>query len=441
MQQTPFFPLRQTHLTLLASSSTAAHAFYKTALFSNPALRVGGHSCIESEEGVHARIRDRDGNMLDAVYSRGLRRGPYPPPPALAENKESRRVLEWQQNVARSVAAEGTHSPASSVSGSASPSVIRDSRPPVSYRRAESYPSPVSQIRDRDRERGEPPMRLVRRDTITTERYRRDDDARSRTSGTTERGSMGGLKMAAGTLLGAAAGAAVAYAMVTAGSPSSKTRDTTTGSATGTGRHAALRRASYDTPARTTVVERIPARSSRSYVQEPQYVAQYTMAPRIKEREEERSGVSVRTGRSGKHGARERSRSESGSRYEIARPTVTLLPTRTRSPGSYVSGRSQHSRGKGDREGSYVGPRGGEVRYEYTNGLGRTLGGHDRDLDRRSSVSTRTIEARAPRSVLGSVVGGYAGSVAPSDSVSSVGMKMERERERDRLRDRMRERW
>ena len=50
-------------------------------------------------------------------------------------------------------------------------------------------------------------MRLVKKDTITSEQYVRDDSSKGRTGGMSN-------KAIIGTLLGAAAGAAVAYAMV-----------------------------------------------------------------------------------------------------------------------------------------------------------------------------------------------------------------------------------
>jgi hypothetical protein len=329
--------------------------------------------------------------MVEAIYAIRSR-----PIEMAATSKEARRVLEWQQDVARSVTVD--RSPTSSVT---TPSVIRDSRPPVSYRRADSYPVPASQTAT------ERPLRLVRRDTITTETYRRPDEKSSFSNG---------LKLV-GTLVGAAAGASLAYSLL-----QDKHKQPAP----------PPRRASYDTPSNTysPVVQRIPAsgRSKSGWEGGKGYVAQYAIAAPHHRVEE----GSVRTGRSAKYSTRERSRSEAGSRYE--RP----LP----GPGSHVSHVSQKSERshRSDERSSY---HGSSSRKEgsFTE-RERAKGGYadkvqyvtvDRavERDRRSNVSARMVP------LPNSVVGGYAASVAPSDSVSSVGTK----RERERLRERMRERW
>jgi hypothetical protein len=354
---------------------------------------------------------------MQAVYS--SRRDPRPIETA-STAKEARRVLEWQQEVARSVAAsEHSSPPASIISGS---TATYHERQPTTYRRADSYP-PVSQLgssHTHTHERDHRP-RLVRRETITTEHYRRPDEV----SDTRDKGGSGftGMKLV-GTLLGAAAGAAVAYAMVRSESPPSA-------------RHAPPRRASYG----DHVVERIPARSYISREQEqPPYVAQYTIAgsSHVPRRIDERSHAS----------RRERSRSEVGTRFE--RP-LTIMPPRDRDEASHVSHggrshqsyrseekRSHHSGTRRDDE-SFVSARSkrtGDVKYitasppPSSKHSTTTIRVVPKD-ERRSVVSARHVPLPASR------VGTYAASVAPSDSVSSVGTK----RERERLRERMRERY
>ena len=397
LQQSAVFPPRPSHITLLAQSPAAVSLFYKKSLLANP-TNTSQSFAGEGDEECTARTRDLDGNMLEAVYT--TRRRPIVETASTA--KEARRVLEWQQEVARSVAADSSPSPSRSPS-SASGSIIRDSRPPITtYRRAESYPSPVKSYPSPvSQQSGDRPMRLVRKDTITTEHYRRNDEEKRSRSG-----SFTG-KLIAGTLLGAAAGAAVTYALHSDSPPRP------------------VRRSTYDTPSPSSnsynpVVERIPARSVRSYVQEPQYVTQYSAPPmaRIEERE--------------RRSTRERSRSETGSQYE--RPVTR----RTRSPGysgSHVSHRSHRSDERssyhGKKADSYVSHRTESSRDKVQYITARVVPAEDRE--RRSVVSARHVPL--PHSVVGGR--GYAASVAPSDSVSSVGIK----RERERLRDRMRERW
>jgi len=370
--------------------------------------------------------------MLEAIYA------PRRPTIETASTiKEARRVLEWQEDVARSVAASKSpeHSPTRQVTSS-------EARPPVSYRQPESYT--ITQ----------PPMRLVRRDTITTEHYRRPEGGS---------GGFNSMKLV-GTLLGAVAGAAVAYAVVSS-DPSPQ---------------APIRRASHDQY--SPMVERRPSRSTRSYVPEPKYVAQYTIAaaPPIGRIEE----ASTRS-RSGKSVVRGENRSEIGSRYNHP---LTILPAQesksperapapspshvshrshrsersdrdrderssyhsVKNPETYVSARTHHtSRTSGSKHSQHV----QYVKESARSHTSRGSADSDRtirlsppkdDRERRSMVSARLVPL--PPSVVSarhiplpeSVVGGsYAASVAPSDSVSSIGGK----RERQRLKDRMRERW
>lgn len=239
-----------------------------------------------------------------------------------------------------------------------------------------------------------------------------------------------------GTLLGAAAGAAVAYAMVRSESPSRMTAPPP-------------RRASYD-HTYSPVIERVPARSYVTReVEEPQYVTIAAPPPprtMTQRRLDERSHVSQRTGRSEKHGStRERSRSEAGSRYEYPRTLAILPGPPSREPSkapSHVSHHSHRSEERHSHHGSrkdsdtYVSARSKRSGVQYiaapaaSRSSTTTIRVVPQGGERRSEVSARLVPLPESR------VGGYAASVAPSDSVSSVGFKRERERLRDRMRER-----
>ena len=439
-------PPQQSLITLAAPSPAAVETFYKKALLANNAQKDHEFEKISDEE-ARARIEDLDGNMLEAVYSsRAGRR--IPTIETASTEKEARRVLAWQEEVARSTAGSDVHS---SVTGSA----YGDRRPPPAYRRADTYPA-LEQER---------PMRLVRRDVVTTEHYRNGQDLGA-VEGRGGGGGFTGMK-AVGMILGAAAGAAVAYAMVRSESPPRIAPPP--------------RRASYGDhgsqyiharPVETVrAVERIPARSYVSTRDSPRYL-EYRVAPppapsRAQAHDialiEERSHVSQRSARDSERGSRARSRSEVGStRHSRA---VTDLPPRARSPSphsSHVSRRSHksgshYSKRDTDRE-SYVSARSQRtestvkpVQYvttspsKVTTTTIRMVPPKD---ERRSEVSyarhiplpRSEVSARQvplPRSVVSGR--GYAVSVAPSDSVSSIGSKRERERLRERLGER--ERW
>jgi len=314
--------------------------------------------------------------------------------------------------------------------------------PPAMVRRADSYPV----------QGAERPLRLVRREMVTTEHYRRPEESQDNVG----RGISG--KAVIGTLLGAAAGAVFAYAMVRSESPE---------------RAPVSRRASYgnrgshythvsQSPREERVVERIPARSYASGRDEGarprqvEYVGTTPSAHAVA-RIEDKSYVSQRQGRSSQT-SRARSRSEAGPRYE--RP-LTILPaqSRARSPGSHVSRRSSYKTAESRRErspsrsrksGSHVSSRSYHsvstakqsppppvstttIRVVPSPERERRVmhSGLEREVERRSSVAERARQVPLPMSVVSGM--GYAASVAPSDSVSSVGTKRERERLRERM--------
>ncbi|KAK0114804.1 hypothetical protein ONS95_014285 [Cadophora gregata] len=486
---------RLSHITLSAPSPKAVYDFYGKSLLLKQDRGRGENTFDQEEDEDRALTRDFDGNMIEAVYSTRASRGAGPRgTPAIEPaglDKDSRRVLEWQQDVARSIS--GSQAPGSQAGSQVGQR--EEQAGPGTFRRADTFPSDFG----RDR-----PMRLVRRETVTTEHYSQAERER-------QEAASGGIsgKAVLGTLLGAAAGAAFAYVITRSEDPPSTTSVRRSSAPQYT--HEPIRMEDRE---RVVETRTIPARSyvsdrARERDVQPRYV-QYTVAAppaRIAAKPElamieERSHVSTRSRHSS---GKEKEGSEVSKRYE--RPlTILPAPSRNRSPASHVSRRSKKS-GSGSATGSSVerekrrkkSPRDREGESEYMSarshhststikpavpqppssrvGSSSTVrivpqppdaraaesdrksksyvserdrdGGRDRDRDRerRSSVSARqvplptstVVSARQiplPRSVVSGVGGGgagYAASVAPSDSVSSVGSKRERERLRERM--------
>jgi hypothetical protein len=485
---------RISHVYLWAPSPKSVKDFYAKSLVLNKSSGVESVFTSEEEEAdsedeeegeiLRSRTTDLDGNMLEAVYS--PRRQNAPRRTLLVHEtsecteKEARRVLEWQQDVARSLSQAQSPSPSiedarSQVSTRSEVERRRERIVPV--RRSDSYPVTQAE-RDRDRERERErerggaapgaPMRLVRRDTVTREHYRRDelDRERERERG----GGIGKGVIGLGTFIGAAAAAAIAYSLVRDEGPSSNSHPRTPPSMP-------PRRASYGGDAYTQAgrgveMERVPARS---------YVSAREEGPRDRERdrfvqyniaspqpppppptrivgipvhelrrieESSQGSSSQRSGRERSHTTRERSRSEVGGRYERPPGLVPTRERRERSPGSFVSERRAeraHTISRRSESTVKAGPPPVEylsrpmplrqmgpttIRMRSGGGGGSYVGEREREreLERVRAVPRSVVEVRGPL--------GYAASVAPSDSVSSVGGKRERERLRDRMRDR-----
>jgi hypothetical protein len=465
--------------------------FYAKSLVLNKSSGVESVLTSEEEEGdsedeeegeiLRSRTTDLDGNMLEAVYS--PRRQNAPRRTLLVHEtsecteKEARRVLEWQQDVARSLSQAQSPSPSREDARSqlsTRSEVDRRRERIVPVRRSDSYPVTQAERdrereRERERERGGAAqgasMRLVRRDTITREHYRRDelDREREREGGG---GGVGKGVIGLGTLIGAAAGAAIAYSLVRDEGPSSNSISRTPPSMPP--RRASYGGDTYTQSGRGVEMERAPARSYVSAREEgprdrerDRYVQHTIAAPppppptrimgipvhelrRIEERSQGSS--SQRSGRDRSHTTRERSRSEVGGRFE--RP-LALTPTRERrdrSPISFVSERRverAHTTSRRSESTAKAGPPPVEyltgplplrgpttIRMRSGGGGGSYVGERERerDLERVRAVPRSVVEVRGPL--------GYAASVAPSDSVSSVGGKRERERLRERMRER-----
>lgn len=138
-------------------------------------------------------------------HSRTQRQLPpnYPVSTASTE-KEALRVLEWQKDVANSVVTRDDEYEYTRSRAPTTTSRVHGSRPVG--RRYDSTPLPQSE-----------PLRLVHRETITTRTYEENHPPERETL----RKNSNGMSNTAliGTLIGAAAGAAVAYAMVQSKEP------------------------------------------------------------------------------------------------------------------------------------------------------------------------------------------------------------------------------
>lgn len=141
--------------------------FHTKSQILNQDLRRGENTLEKGADGERAVTRDFDGNMLEAVYDRkrdraGGRREPVIELETASTEKEARRVLQWQEDVARSI----VNTERSSTRSEAGPEPTGQSPPKM--RRADSYPLPV---REREREGHGGGTRMVRRETITTTTY------------------------------------------------------------------------------------------------------------------------------------------------------------------------------------------------------------------------------------------------------------------------------
>jgi hypothetical protein len=183
---------QRSHLKFLASSQGVVNEFHWRALQASSHEIPSNYLLKHTAEDSLAQITDLDGNMLEARFNR---RNSAPLLSKVSTAKEARRVLEWQRDVAMSLS-DGASISSSSSHVRKAPPQVRSSSP-----------------RDRDRDQ-EP--RLQRRETIATSHHQPKEQQ-------VEAGSsfLSGMSNQAliGTLLGAAAGAAVAYAMVQSEEP------------------------------------------------------------------------------------------------------------------------------------------------------------------------------------------------------------------------------
>jgi hypothetical protein len=162
------------HITLSAPSAKAVAEFHAKSWVLNHDLRRGENILEKGTDEERAVTRDFDGNMIEAVYNSRAGRGPVGRGPPVLEletastEKEAKRVLEWQEDVARSIVdtEKGTRSNAGNGG--------REGLSKPLVRRAESFPLPVREA-----------PRLVRRETVTTtEMYHNSTEKKDANSGT-----------------------------------------------------------------------------------------------------------------------------------------------------------------------------------------------------------------------------------------------------------------
>jgi hypothetical protein len=181
---TPALRPEISYLKFRATSAGAVTAFHWRALEGNYHSRVSTHTISHTPDESIARITDLDGNILEAKF---ISRSALV---ITTSSKEVRRVEDWQRNVAQSlVGGEGA--------------LVGPSMP-----LARSLSSRLESM--------ELGPTLLRRETIAT-----SHPVPREGEGGTESRLISGISNQAlmGTILGAAAGAAVAYAMVKSEEP------------------------------------------------------------------------------------------------------------------------------------------------------------------------------------------------------------------------------
>ncbi|RDW73666.1 hypothetical protein BP5796_07108 [Coleophoma crateriformis] len=379
--------------------------------------------------------------------------------------KEARRVLDWQHDVAKSISSEGA-SEAGSGSESQTQSrystQTRDYRPEAP-RRYESCPLPAP-VEQR-------PMRLVRRVTETSQHWKGSNREDIPNTGLSS-------KTLIGTMLGAAAGAAIAYAMVRSEEPEEMPEQPRPmqrrASVSYAGSRPAYSSYGYDAPS-VHVVDRIEMEPARTYVstrdsRPPRYSytgGNYTVAAsrpplsgrsdmhRIEDRRHSRDEERfLNNDASVVSRPRSRSISEAGSHRPLTilppppKSQITSLTALPPLPPSTVA-RSHVSRASSKHEGRSEAGR-SKVPSRAPSQSGKSAAKSHVSSSTvkpltyvppqaQSRVSTSTVKM-IPRSELGgegsrvtarhvplprSVISGvgYERSVAPSDSVSNAGSR------------------
>lgn len=339
LQAPHHFPIRLAHITLSAASSESILDFHATSEILNK--ESGTRNLLVQEEGIERAVtRDWDGNVLEAVYRpRPHHHKPSSPRTmdleSLSTEKEARRVLEWQEDVARSVASPSPPPPKNRLSAG---EYDRERMVgPTMMRRADSYPL--------ERERGGPARerspRLLRRETVMTEHYAPPHHVASH-SPPREAQKSGGIsgKAVLGGLLGVAAGAAFAYAMTSSETPGKRASAPPQPRIARRATYNGAYEKNYDDGGPITMIER--SAPARSYISErereikPRYV-EYSLAtppaPSIA-RIDERSHVSERSRDS------RRSRERDDESYSWVDRPLAILPGQ---PGSRVGGETHVS--------------------------------------------------------------------------------------------------
>lgn len=355
---------------------------------------------MKTEDDERAVTRDFDGNMIEAVYvPRGSRGGGSHRERAVtletaSSEKEAKRVLEWQENVARSISEEpDDDEPRGSSTARRRVEYSQSAPRPGTFHRSETFP------------RTRP-----RRDTITADSYRQDTKVQERDHSPL---GISGNAMLGTIIAGAAAFAlfqTVTHARATAPDPIPASS-----SAPPPRRRRASETHYTHSPIRMedreTVVERIPARSyvsqrEREERTTPRYV-QYNVVtkpsapPMVREmkRIDDKSYVSASPSHRSHRTQRERSRSDVGVRPYEHRP-LTINPAPERETQSHVSTsrRSHRSESHRERSGGSSGSSGKERERRREKERERERE-RDRDRSRDRSHTDSYASARTHHSV------------------------------------------
>lgn len=415
---------RPSTITLTASNSTQVANFHALALESN--THHSTNLIQHSSDAAVAKTTDLDGNMLEVRYARSPpRRGSVHAAPTTITTastaKEARRVLDWQRDVARSISSQ---SPTPSRDQSPQRAmVLAPAQEPTPSQMAPSQVAPPAELDSR------PALLRSATAPMMSAMYNEVSSALPERIGE-------GLSAQAiiGTILGAAAGAAVAYAMVRSEEPEPPRPQLVT----------YFSAPPASAPQQAPVMEvarskgpsvggsRVGSERSRG---SQRYVLRYNVA----------SAAGTGSGRGGREGQLQavderrsmnysaydggvRSQAPAGSQASTSKPSrysegrgvghekpVTVVsgspaPRYSESGRHSESGRSHASK----RSDSTIKP----PRTSSKAGTERQSGGTVVSMksDRKSTtVSERARRVPLPESVVG--------SVAPSDSISNIGMR------------------
>lgn len=236
LPQQIFFELRPSPSPSIAEVTFSAYSAEAVVQFHKSALQAGEGSATSIRQTSNqfiAETQDMDGNLLRVEYTRAPPRRSSAPTviTTASSTKEAKRVLDWQYEVA--------------TSNSDASSVVSQAQQPRALTVVSRAPTAVSQPHTVDEQHS----RIIHRQTITTTTQPADSNEAGFSS-----------KAIFGTLLAAAAGAAVGYAMTR-----SDTKDES---------DMPVRRASFEIERTFSAIPR-----SERGMDGPDYMAHYSKAP------------------------------------------------------------------------------------------------------------------------------------------------------------------
>ncbi|KFY74850.1 hypothetical protein V499_05148 [Pseudogymnoascus sp. VKM F-103] len=425
---------RPSTLSLTASNSTQVANFHALALESN--TRHSTNLIQHSADTSVAKTTDHDGNMLEVRYARSTpRRGSVHAAPTTITTastaKEARRVLDWQRDVARSISSQ---SPTQSRDGSPERAMVLAQ--PVQEEAAPSQVAPPTEVPD-----ARPALLRSATTPMMTAMYNEVSSALPERIGE-------GLSAQAiiGTILGAAAGAAVAYAMVRSEEPEPQRPQLVT--------YFSAPAAQFPQQAPVMEVARSKAPSmggSRVGSERSQggqrYVLRYNVASNAGTSRGGREGVlqPVDERRSMSYSAYDGGRSQAPAPSQASTAKQSRYTERDvgyEKPVTVVSASRHSEAGRHSESGrSHVSKRSDStIKPARTSSKAGTERRDQTVVSMKSDRKSTTVSERARRVPLPeSVMGGsmapserarrvplpesVAGSVAPSDSISNIGMR------------------